>query len=81
MPVSIVFNQILANSIDQNGSINSGQNNLADWTFIGKVNHGNGLTVGIISNIGNLTNLVDTDGFDMPVNNQEFINPQPNVQF
>lgn len=80
MPVSIVFNQILANTLNINSTIASGQNNQADWSFQGKNNFAAGQPIGLAAFNGNLNIVIDNDVVDVPINAQEINNPQPNVQ-
>ncbi|MGD6941890.1 hypothetical protein ACQCT6_07635 [Cytobacillus gottheilii] len=81
MPVSIVFNQINVNSVKDASSISNGMNNQPDWTWQGKNNFAAGMQTGIVFAAGNLNINVDCDMIDTPLQNNEAVNPQPNVQF
>lgn len=80
MPVSIVFNQILANTLNVNSTIANGQNYQADWSFQGKNVFAAGQQIGLAAFTGNLNVVFDNDVVDVPVNAQEVNNPQPNIQ-
>ncbi|MFZ0370208.1 MAG: hypothetical protein WAM07_11510 [Halobacillus sp.] len=81
MPVSIVFNQIAVNALNDNATISTGQNNQADWSWQGKNNNAAGIPVGIIIATSNVNTIFDNDVIDVPVTNPEISNPQPNVQY
>lgn len=81
MPVSVVFNQIAVNAINDNSTIATGQNNQSDWSWQGKNNYSAGLPIGFVIAINNFNNLIDNDVVDTPVTNPEISNPQPNVQY
>ncbi|MFD2682079.1 hypothetical protein [Bacillus seohaeanensis] len=81
MPVSIVFNQVNVNSVQNGSTISTGQNNLEDWNTQGKCNFGYGLSTGIITNAGISNVIIDPDGIDGTITQPEMINPQPNIQF
>lgn len=81
MPVSIIFNQIAVNTINQNSSVATGQNNQMDWSFQGKKNLAAGQQFGLAAVTGNLNINFDNDLVDTPINTPEVINPQPNIQY
>ncbi|WLD93299.1 hypothetical protein [Alkalihalobacillus sp. AL-G] len=81
MPVSVVFNQIAVNAINENGSIATGQNNQQDWNWQGKNNLAAGTPIGFVIAINNFNTIIDNDLIDTPSTNPEVVNPQPNIQY
>ncbi|ARI76108.1 hypothetical protein [Halobacillus mangrovi] len=80
MPVSVVFNQIAVNSLNDNSLISTGQNNQPDWSWQGKNNNAAGIPIGFFISASNLNVIVDNDVADTPIYNPSLSNPQPNVQ-
>ncbi|MGL4821333.1 MAG: hypothetical protein ACRC5C_15385 [Bacilli bacterium] len=80
MPVSIIFNQINVNSVEQTAGVNTGQNNNNEWSFQGKTNSGMSFFIGmnVCCNIVNM--ILDPDVIDLPVTQPEIINPQISSQ-
>ncbi|WLR46493.1 hypothetical protein LC065_13035 [Halobacillus litoralis] len=81
MPLSLVFNQIVVNALNENGTIATGQVNQPDWTWQGKNNNAAGITVGFFVAANTINNLIDNDVADANTSNPEVSNPQPNVQY
>ncbi|WP_082232769.1 hypothetical protein [Halobacillus massiliensis] len=81
MPVSVVFNQIAVNSINENATISTGQNNQQDWNWQGKNNFAAGMPIGFFIALNNLNVLYDNDVIDTPSFNPEYGNPLPNIQY
>ncbi|SFF76943.1 hypothetical protein SAMN05216353_108109 [Halobacillus alkaliphilus] len=81
MPVSVVFNQIAVNALNDNSTISTGQNNQPDWTWQGKNNNAAGTPVGFMIATNNVNTVFDNDFVDLPLNNPTVNNPQPNVQY
>lgn len=81
MPISIIFNQIAVNTVNQNSSVSTGQNNQADWSFQGKNNLAAGQQFGLAAATGNLNINFDNDLVDTPINTPELNSPQPNIQY
>ena len=81
MPLSIVFNQIAANQLNDNSTISTGQNNQADWSWQGKNNNAAGISAGFVVMPNNVNIIIDNDLVDVPVTNPEIVNPQPNIQY
>lgn len=81
MPVSVVFNQIAVNAINDNSTIATGQNNQSDWAWQGKNNFVAGMPIGFVINTNNFNTLIDNDLFDATMNSPEINNPQPNIQY
>ncbi|WP_079477231.1 hypothetical protein [Halobacillus salinus] len=81
MPVSLVFNQIAVNALNDNSTIATGQNNQPDWSWQGKNNNAAGVTTGFFIATNNVSVVVDNDVTDLPVFNPTVNNPQPNVQY
>ncbi|ELK49078.1 hypothetical protein QRD89_16805 [Halobacillus sp. ACCC02827] len=81
MPVSVVFNQIAVNALNENGTITTGQNNQPDWTWQGKNNNAAGITVGFFIAANNVNTIFDNDVTDSPFFVPTANNPQPNVQY
>ncbi|WP_261131309.1 hypothetical protein [Bacillus sp. Marseille-Q3570] len=81
MPVSVVFNQIAVNAVNENGTISTGQNNQQDWNWQGKNNFAAGMPIGFVFAINNFNTLFDNDLIDTPSSNPEAVTPQPNIQY
>ncbi|MGL4523590.1 MAG: hypothetical protein ACRCWQ_13640 [Bacilli bacterium] len=76
MPVSIIFNQINVNSVEQTAGVNTGQNNCNEWSFQGKSNSGIGFINGMVICCNIVNMIIDPDVVDIPVTQPEIINPQ-----
>ncbi|RBW69108.1 hypothetical protein [Bacillus taeanensis] len=81
MPVSVVFNQIAVNAINENATIATGQNNQQDWSWQGKNNFAAGVPIGFVVATNNLNTVIDNDLFDTPIFSPNIVNPQPTIQY
>jgi hypothetical protein len=70
--LAIVFTlgAINVNSQQTNTAISIGENQLPGWTAHRKVNNGMGSFAGNVVNAGNISSIVDPDGMDGMMNNQ-----------
>jgi hypothetical protein len=70
--LAIVFTlgAINVNSQQTNTAISIGENQLPGWASHRKVNNGIGFFAGNVVNAGNISSIVDPDGVDGMMNNQ-----------
>ncbi|MFC7391755.1 hypothetical protein [Scopulibacillus cellulosilyticus] len=73
MAVNINFGAINVNAQTRDGTVSVGENNQTGWSNHGKNNYGNGLLLGINFFANNLSNIIDNDVVDVPVNDQDGI--------
>ncbi|MFC7394188.1 hypothetical protein [Scopulibacillus cellulosilyticus] len=73
MTINIGFGTINVNAQTRDGAVSVGENNQSGWSNHGKNNFGNGLIVGINCITNNISNIIDNDIVDDPINDQDFI--------
>ncbi|WP_053360798.1 hypothetical protein [Bacillus sp. FJAT-27251] len=77
MAIAFTLGAININSQNTNSAVAVGENQLPAWAAHRKTNNGNGFFAGNVFNTGNVANVIDPDGVDGMMNNQ---NIAPSVQ-
>lgn len=77
MAIGFTLGAININSQNTNSAISIGENQLTGWAAHRKVNNGIGFFAGNVLNMGNISSIIDPDGVDGLINNQ---NITPSVQ-
>ncbi|MDN0191575.1 hypothetical protein QI003_23965 [Bacillus stercoris] len=77
MAIGFTLGAINVNSQQTNTAIAIGENQLPGWAAHRKVNNGIGFFAGNVLNQGNVSTVIDPDGMDGVMNNQ---NISPSVQ-
>ena len=77
MAIGFTLGAINVNSQNTNSAISIGENQLPGWAAHRKVNNGIGFFAGNVLNMGNVASVIDPDGVDGLINNQ---NISPSVQ-
>jgi hypothetical protein len=75
--IGFTLGAINVNSQNTNAAISIGENQLPGWAAHRKVNNGIGFFAGNVLNMGNAALVIDPDGVDGLINNQ---NISPSVQ-
>jgi hypothetical protein len=77
LAIGFTLGAININSQNTNSAISIGENQLTGWAAHRKVNNGIGFFAGNVLNMGNISSIIDPDGVDGLINNQ---NITPSVQ-
>jgi hypothetical protein len=77
LAIAFTLGAININSQNTNSAITVGENQLPGWAAHRKTNNGMGFFAGNVLNTGNISSIVDPDGVDGIMNNQ---NISPSVQ-
>ncbi|WP_338472381.1 hypothetical protein R4Z10_06440 [Niallia sp. XMNu-256] len=77
MAIAFTLGAINVNSQQTNAVVTVGENQLPGWAAHRKVNNGYGFFAGNVLNAGNMASVIDPDGVDGMMNNQ---NIAPGVQ-